>query len=303
MEFHVIDALRTLGHSVSIVSTGDDLTTIIAELRGTEPDLIFNLTESLYGDRLQEANVIALLEMLRIPYTGVGPQGAWLCRDKAISKIVVAQQGVKVPPSAIFRLGDPIARGTLDFPLPAIVKPLMEDGSEGISAKSLVRSAESMARRVEFVHRSLGLDAICEQFIEGRELTIAMTGNERLLLFPIREFRVGRGGKGAPRFQTDRVKWDPAFRKKWNASFVDAELPESTSRGIRSACRKIFRCLLMRDYARIDFMLSGGEIWFLEANPNPNLLGATPRAFTMPWKGLPYVKMIGRIVTAALGRQ
>jgi len=85
-EYHVCEALRALGHRVSVLAADYDVASVITRLTEEDPDLAFNLTEQFCGDRRLDKNIAALLEMLDIPFTGAGAMGLLLCRDKRLCK-------------------------------------------------------------------------------------------------------------------------------------------------------------------------------------------------------------------------
>src|SRR5688500_4882758 len=107
-------------------------------------------------------NVVAYLELLRVPYTGCNPRGLMLSRDKALSKKILAYHRIPCPDFAVFPIGRAVRRPSrLGFPL--IVKSLTEDASLGISQASVVESDEKLRERVAFVHESLETSAIAER--------------------------------------------------------------------------------------------------------------------------------------------
>lgn len=301
-EFHVMQALRDLGHSARAISFGPDILQTQKELLDAAPELVFNLTEHAGGDRRGDADVAGLLDLLRVPYTGTGPAGMVLCRDKATCKRVLGYHRIRVPAFCLLAPGHPSAPRAMRYP--AIVKPLYEDGSDGISLSSLIREPAELANRVKMIHERMKQPAIAEEYVEGRELYVSVIGNGTPRVLPPRELRFGNPEGRGPHIATARVKWDEEYRKKWNISYGPAELDAPLARRIASLSRRIYELLQIRDYGRIDLRLTpGGDLVFLEANPNPDLssdgdLGESARA-----DGLPYGQLIDRIVHFALRRK
>ncbi len=184
MEFDVIETLREMGHQVRVRGVHDDLSGIRPTVASFTPHIVFNLLEAFAGVATFDQNVVSYLELLRLPYTGCNPRGLILARDKALSKQLLALHRVPVPGFTVVRPGrKPVLPRRLGYPL--IVKSLFYESSIGISQASVVENDEQLAKRVTFVHEHLGMAAIVEQFIDGRELYVGVLGNERLEVFPV----------------------------------------------------------------------------------------------------------------------
>ena len=284
---------------VAVVPFTPDIIATIQELRTLEPGLVFNLTEWLDGDRSLDAAITGLLDLLKIPYTGTGPDGMRLARDKALSKQIVAGLGVEVPRHFVVNGADRIHDHGFGFPL--IVKPQFGDASEALSANSVVRNEAELRERIEGLRGRLGAPLICEEFIPGGDLYVALLGNEPEVMPPV-ELVIGKRGAAAPQLATYRLKNDGAYRTRWRIRWQPAKLEESVVTSVEQASQAIFRALKLRDYARIDFRLApGNRIVFLEANPNPDL---HPHAMgiNLCFAGVEHGDAIRRIVEAARRR-
>jgi len=149
---------------------------------------------------------VSYLELLQVPYTGCNPRGLFLARDKALSKKLLHYHRIRVPDFAVMKRGRRIQRPKrLDFPL--IVKSLTQEASIGIAQASVVEDDAKLVERVQFVHESIGTDAIVEQFIAGRELYCGVIGNERLRVLPVWELTFDNLPEGRHAIATERVKW------------------------------------------------------------------------------------------------
>src|SRR5688572_23145427 len=146
MESYVLKALHASGTAVTVVPFDPAITPTIEALRGLAPRLVFNLTEWVGGNRRLDAAIAGMLDMMNLRYTGAGPEGMQLARDKALAKQVVAELGIAVAPHAIVN-GKRPQLDALTFPL--IVKPQFGDGSDEIVNGALVRSARELDRRIE----------------------------------------------------------------------------------------------------------------------------------------------------------
>jgi D-alanine-D-alanine ligase len=300
MEFYVVSALRSLNHQVTVAPFEADPFRTIEVLNAGGFDLVFNLTEHMLGDRSKDAQIAALLDLLQIPYTGTGPTGLILCRDKALAKQVLTSRDILVPAFESLTATSGLRAVKLRFPV--LIKPQMGDGSEGISLNSLAKSEAGMVKRIRQLRAMMQQPIICEEYIDGRELKVCILGNRRLHMFPPREIIFGSKERKAPRIATNRVKADLQYRKKWQISYPRAKLSRTVAFRVAGVARRIYRLLQIRDYGKIDLRLTPtGNVYFIEANPNPDI---SPTGFGTfaSWGGINYVNLIDRIVRLAIQR-
>ena len=301
-EYHVIGALGNLGHNVSILGFMGNIEEAIIQLKEQEPDLVFNLTEHLGGDRKFDKNIAALLEMLEMPFTGTGSTGLLLSRDKRLCKQLLSLHRIRVPRFVYLPLNKTI-RFTKKLHFPLVVKPALEDSSEGISNASIVWKEDALRERVRFVHERWKQAAIAEEYIEGQELYVSILGNKRLRVLPIRECFFNPQDNKGPCLATYRVKWNAKYREKWDIKFGFAELETPLIKKVERICKKVYKVLQIRDYGRIDIRLtSDKKIFILEANSNPDLAYGEDVANSAEKCGISYENLIKRIVNMATRR-
>jgi len=299
MEAHVLRCLRGQRQRVEVVPFDACVTPTIDRLRELRPRLVFNLTEWIDGDRSQDAAITALLDMMRLPYTGTGPEGMQLARDKALSKLIVAGLGIAVPRHFVLARRGRVSNPGVPYPL--IVKPQLDDGSVGITLKSLVRGERELRAQARRMRSQFGGPLVCEEYVPGRDLFAGVIGGEPRVL-PAIELVFGRRGPSTPSFMTYRVKHDARYRARWRAGYRVPRLAPAVVASIRGASRDIFRALKLRDYARIDYRLTpDGRLYFLEANPNPDL---SPHTFgrNRCFAGMRYAALLRSIIAAARKR-
>jgi D-alanine-D-alanine ligase len=301
-EYHVVGALRSLNHNVSILAVSDDAASIASALTENKPKIVFNLTEEFAGDRRLDKNIASLLEMVGVPFTGTGPTGLMLCRDKRLCKQLLSLHKIRVPGFISLPMGRPI-RVPKNLRYPLVVKPAFEDSSEGISNASLVANETALRERTQFVHERWEQPVIAEEYVEGRELYVTILGNKKLDVLPIRECSFDSDGSEGPILATYRVKWNEQYQKKWNIRFVFADLDPPVVKGIERVCKKVFRVLHMHDYGRIDLRLRpDNKLVILEANPNPDIAYGEEVAEAAEKAGIHYENLIDRILHLALRR-
>jgi D-alanine-D-alanine ligase len=301
-EYDVVKTLRTAGHEVRPLGVYDELKLIRDEIEGFKPDAVFTLLEQFHGEVMYDQNVASFLELMRIPYTGCKPRGLVLARGKDLSKTLVHYHRIAVPAFAVFPIGRKVRRPPR-LALPLIVKSLTEDASIGISQASVVDTDEKLAERVAFIHQRIRTAAIAEQYIEGRELYVGVLGNDRLRALPVWELEFSNMAEGAWHIATEKVKHDPNYQERRGILQGPAkDLPPDLSTRIQRTAKRIYRTLELDGYARIDFRLAAdGTLYFLEANPNPEIAESQEFATAALHDGLSYPDLLHRIL--ALGMQ
>jgi D-alanine-D-alanine ligase len=190
-EKDVLAALGAVGHAADHLAIFDDLDLVRQKLETFAPDVIFNLADQFKNNRGFDQNIVSLLEMQGVPFTGCGATGLVLCKHKGISKKILGYHNIHVPNFVVIPRGQRIAR--LKRPkFPLLVKPVKEEASLGISQASFVENDEQFKERVAFIHESRDADVIAEEYIEGREIYVSLMGNLRPRVFPIRELSSAR---------------------------------------------------------------------------------------------------------------
>jgi D-alanine-D-alanine ligase len=287
----IFAALEKLGHEPSY-HVLDGRTQTLFSLNKCGADLIFNLTESYAGDDTKEMQV-----------TAAGPHATILAQDKSIAKKMFAFYGIQSPYFATSY------RGTIDhahdIKFPLIVKPISEDGSQGIDAASVVTSIKELMERINYIQTEFDSPALIEEYIEGREIYAAVLGSyESAHALPLVELDLSKLPKGTPKIASLDVKFEKdTDAYKLTKSAIAEDLDEETVTKVSEVAIKAYRAVKLRDYGRIDMRLSPkGEVYVIEANPNPWLSSGQEFAMAAKKSGLSYTQMIGEIVDFAMAR-
>lgn len=301
-EKDIKNTLIKLGHEVVPFGLHDDIEPLLSLIKEQKPDVVFNMSEAFNANRDFEPNITALLELLKIPFTGAGPMALRLCKDKGLTKVILGYHRIRTPKFLVVKKSRPI-KSLKKFQFPAIIKPLQLESSEGISQLSYVENEKDALARIKFVHESLKVDAIVEEFIDGREFYVGVLGNEKLTAFPPRELFFKQVPEDEPKFATYRSKWDKDYRKKWGIDTGWASsLNEVTQKKLEDTCKKIYRLLQIQGYGRIDLrMKENGEIYFIEANPNPSIAKQEDFSLSAAKGGMEYEDLIAKMVSLAMG--
>jgi D-alanine-D-alanine ligase len=297
----IFQALEKLGNAPSyLVVDGRDQSLIALARAGC--DLYFNLTESYAGDDTMDMNLAAYLDLLGKPYTGAGPHALYLAQDKALAKKIFAFHGIRTPFFATSYKGKLDHSHDIAFPL--IVKPTSEDGSIGIDAGSVVGSVKELMERIHYIQEEFDSPALIEEYIEGREIYAAVIGNESPEVLPLIELDLSRLPEGTPKIAGKEVKWEKDTEHYRVTKSAPAEdLDEDTVKRLSDTALAAYQALKLRDYGRIDMRLTkDGEVYVIEANPNPWLASSAEFFMAAKKAGRTYTQMISEIIELARSR-
>jgi len=267
-----------------------------------EADLLFNLTESYAGDDTKDMNIAAYLDLSGVSYTGAGPHALYLAQDKALAKKIFAFHAIRTPYFATSYRGKLDHSHDISFPL--IVKPTSEDGSIGIDASSVVGSVKELMEKIHYIHEEFDSPALIEEYIEGREMYAAILGNESPEALPLVELDLSKLPEGTPRIAGKEVKWEKETEAyKVTKSAPAEDLDEETAKRLADTAIAAYQALKLRDYGRIDMRLTEkGDVYVIEANPNPWLSSAAEFVMAARKAGRSYSQLVGEIVDLARAR-
>ena len=297
----VADALAEQ-HQVSLVPADLDA---LAAFRSLRPELVFNIAEGLHGSS-REAQLPAILDMLQIPYTGSDPVSLGICLDKNRTKEILAFHKVPTPRFCRMERVDQLP-AFMHFPL--VVKPACEGSSKGITDKSLVHTPAELQQQLDWIRQTYHQPALVEEFLCGREFTVALIGNtDDLQVLPIVEIDFAALPEGANPLYSYEAKWIwDQTEAPLDIFHCPARLDPLLQHAIETVCRKAFEVLGCRDWCRMDVRLdSQGRPNIIEANPLPGVLPQPEQNSCFPKAaraaGLTYAQMIQAVVTAACRR-
>jgi D-alanine-D-alanine ligase len=300
-ELDVITALKDLGHEVDAVGVFDDLGQLRETLIDRKPHVAFNLLEGFKDYHGFDQHVVSFLELMDQSYTGCNPRGLTIARDKALTKKIMAYHRIRVPAFAVFPKGRRVKRpARLHFPL--LVKSVNVEGSVGISQASIVHDDDKLRDRVQYIHEALGTSAIAEQFIDGREIYVGVMGNKRLQTLPPWELIFENAPPEMTVVATEQAKWNLAYQKRWGVTTREADdLSKERQVEFSKLSERIYRVLGLTGYARMDYRLTPqGELYLLEANPNPNIAREEDFALSARAAGIQYDDLLQKVLTLGL---
>ena len=306
-EIPTINAIKT-----SLESFGFDVIPIEADLdafekfRKERPDLVFNIAEGI-GRGARESQIPMMLEMLGIPFTGSDSTTLSIALDKARTKEILSYYRIPTPRFRVFRDVKDTSKvssisGLPRLKYPIFLKPLREGSSIGISVRSLVSNENELKKEVKEIIDRYKQPVLAEEYVDGREFTVALIGNKPEVL-PLIELDFSLLPNNAPKFDCYEVKWyldDDKIRCPAN---IDANLAKK----INKIAVKTFKVLDCRDLCRIDIRLDdNGVPNVLDVNPLPGLTPDPKENSRFPkacyTAGMSYREIIGRILFSAIER-
>lgn len=272
----VVQALESCGHSVSKVDPRDGALQLPQGV-----DVVFLALHGTYGE---DGSVQQELENIGIPYTGSGPSSSRLAFDKLASKRVFWEQGLATPKYC--SVSEPDATMPSDLGLPLVVKPVCQGSSVGLK---FIHEPDQWESSIEAVLQ-FDQEALVEQFITGRELTVAILGEEA---YPIVEI-----------CPNEDAAYDYEHKYTVGATryFCPAKLSEEVTRHCQSLALEAFKALGCVGYGRVDIMLDGDQAYLLEVNTLPGMTETSLLPMAAGAKGMPFPALCEWMVRDALNR-
>ncbi|MGE5432681.1 MAG: D-alanine--D-alanine ligase family protein [Syntrophomonadaceae bacterium] len=304
--FETIDAVRSalaLYHNVTLVEAND---LAFEKLKSLRPDIVFNIAEGMNGIS-REAQIPAMLDMLNIPYSGSDPLTLATCLDKARTKEILSYYNIKTPRFITASCTDDLRNFSLRFPV--MIKPVGEGSSKGIFNSSFIGSFEDLEEAVLNNSRAYGQPSLIEEFLPGREFTVAIIGNDDdAAVLPVVEINFSELPDGMVPIYSYEAKWIVDRRENPLEIFTcPAGLDNILEEKIKNAALNTYKILRCRDWSRIDVRLDAeGEPNIIEVNPLPGILpdpkdnSCFPKAARAA--GLNYEQMLNRVLYVAAKR-
>jgi D-alanine-D-alanine ligase len=297
----VAGALERRGFRAYEVPCGSEIKSLVDRLERLNPDIVFNVCESFEGESRLEAEVASLLEVLRIPFAGNDPLALGIAHDKARCKELLKGCGLPVAEWRVFSAGT-LTADLAGLAPPFIVKPRCEDGSHGLTARSVCNSTDealAMAAETSAIWRQ---DCLIEEFLPGREFNVGVLFKN--LVLPPSEIAYELPA-GLPNLVTFEAKWvrGSVYDRGTPVRIPAENVAERLAEQLRSLALAAWRALGCRDYARIDLRLdAAGDPRILEVNPNPDISPDAGLARAAEKAGIPYDELIAGIADCAFAR-
>ncbi len=304
--WETINALKVaieVFHHVTLIEADSNA---FEKFKQSNPDIVFNIAEG-FNNLSRESQIPAMLDMLDIPYTGSDALTLGICLDKARTKEILSYYKI---PNAKFLLVDkyiPLSNHSIEFP--SIVKPVSEGSSKGIFNSSLVRNYDELNTEIKRVVDEYNQPAIIEEFLAGKEFTVAIIGNgDNTEILPIVEIKYENFPDNVEHLYSYEAKWildtkDNVFDVFECPAAIDNDLEKQ----IKDAALRAYKVLRCKDWSRIDIRLDKNETPnVIEINPLPGIMPDPNENSSFPkaarTAGINYNEMIQRVLFEACKR-
>lgn len=311
----LVEAIRSGGHSCEFLE-GD--ASLMDTVRKFNPDICFNICEGHFGDG-REAQVPAILEMLRIPYTGSKVMSLALALDKPMTKRVLTYHDLPTPAFQVFEtLDEPVSNDTI---YPLFVKPSREGTGMGVGIDSIAKNEVELRERVAYVLGRYQQPALAEQYIQGREVTVGVVGNltgpaARRLPEDEDSPLIQAGLHFFPPMEVDLEPFtdtDAVYSNRLKVELADqlnylcpAPLEKGMIDDLFWYTAAVFRVTGALDVSRVDFRLDDSDNlkpYILEINPLPGLSpGTSDLVIEAAAQGIEHTELVNMILDTALHR-
>ncbi len=299
---HIHDALTGLGYPVVKLAVRGNIGEIEDVLCSYPPKdtFIFNNCDGFNGNNLAAVEVIRLIEKMGFKHTGAAADSIELCIYKPRTKERLTQYGIPTPKYQVFDH----AGGEFHLNFPVIIKPSVEDASMGIDLASVVSNQENLFQRIAYVVEKYEQPAIVEEFVSGRELAVAIWGNQDAEILPVAEEDFSWVVNPLERLLTYESKWKTDSLYYQN---IPARVPASLNRKelqvIRNVALASFHAMNLRDLGRVDIRYMNGIPYVIDINELPDLAPDAGFWNSARATGCTYPQMVERILTCALKRE
>ena len=295
-------ALEENFDNVNSIAINRDVKRTIGLINKYSPDIIFNFVESVEGIASFEYCMAGIYPLLGLEYTGNVPTCLGNCLNKERTKNILRSAGIKTPASQIVRASRILYEKEFGLNYPVILKLLNEDASIGISEFSVVHNFKALKKQLNFLQKTYKQDVIIEEYIDGRELNVAILGNMPL---PISEIKFSGLPSGLPQIVTYDGKWmENSIYYNNTVPACPAKLNKQLKKKVEDTALLAFNAMSCRDYARVDIRVSKEGIPFvIEVNPNPDISTDSGFARAAAAAGLSYTGLLKKIAGFALTRK
>ncbi|MGA0392822.1 MAG: D-alanine--D-alanine ligase [Rhodospirillales bacterium] len=272
----VARGLKKSGYQVTSIDVQKDMGALLTRLY-PRPDAAFNALHGRFGE---DGCVQGLLNILEIPYTHSGLMASALAMDKPMAKRLFAEQGLPVAEHKIVRRDDVLAGDVMERPY--VIKPLNEGSSVGV----YIVSEEDDEMPFDNVAWPFGDMVMVEQFIPGKEITVAVMGDKALA---VTEITTERG------FYDYKAKYDTGG----SIHVLPADLDRQTYQEALDIAVAAHRSLGCRGVSRADMRFDGKNFYLLEINTQPGMTETSLVPEQAAYSGIPFNDLVSWMVENA----
>ncbi|MFT9332894.1 MAG: D-alanine--D-alanine ligase [Acetobacter persici] len=286
----VVEALRSLGHTVTTLDAGADLAALVTTLAEQKPDVVFN---ALHGQFGEDGCIQGVLDWLGIPYTHSGVRASATAMDKAAARAVFLSAGLPVAEGKVIAIED-LAEAD-PMPAPYVVKPVSEGSSVGVS---IVRAGSNTRHEIIKSWR-YGPHALVEDFIPGKEITVGVLGDRALTVTDITP---------TPGAGRDFYDYDAKYTSGGSSHVLPADIDDAVSKQACAVAGSAHQALGCSRANPSDFRLADtgpgpARLILLEVNTQPGMTATSLLPEQAAYCGISYPELCGWLVDQATCRQ
>lgn len=299
------EVAKILSEEFSVVETfavDKNIKSFIYKLQDFAPDAVVNFIESVEGITNYEYCVAGLFELLNIEFTGNTAATLGNCLNKERTKVILSSYGIPTPRFITLEPHTKISSKNFKLNFPVIMKLDEEDASIGISEFSVVKNFSQLRKHFNFLSETYNKKILVEEFIDGREINVAILNGKVL---PLSEIDFTGLSEDLPKIVTYEGKWiEESEYFKYTKPICPAKLNKQLKSKIEKVALKAYSIMNCRDYARVDVRLSKENIpYVIEVNPNPDISPDSGFVRAAKAAGLSYSELLKTITSFALGRK
>ncbi len=290
-------------HDVRLIDADENA---FEKLKEIKPDIVFNIAEGMNGQS-RESQIPAMLDMLQIPHSGSDALTLGICLNKARTKEILSYHKIPTPDFTVIDKYTPISNHSFEFPL--IVKPVSEGSSKGIFSSSLVKNYDGLNRELKRCINEYNQPAIIEDFLPGREFTVAIIGNDKeTKVLPIIEIKYDKYPDNVEHLYSFEAKWILDTKESdFDVFECPASLDSDLEKQISDTALNTYKVLDCKDWSRVDIRLDkNGVPNIIEINPLPGIMPDPNENSSLPKAaraaGIDYQSLIQTVLFEACKR-
>jgi D-alanine-D-alanine ligase len=281
----VFEALDKSKYDITCYDPLTDIPRIVADAPKIDAALVI-----LHGAFGEDGTVQGLLQLLDIPFQGSGVLGSAMAMNKLAAKRVYEQNSIPTPPCLVLSKNEPLnleqCLETLGLPL--IVKPVEAGSSVGMTkVKNQKDLCLAIAKAFEYDNMLL-----VEKFLPGREITVAVLGNDELTTLPVIEIVPNEG--------YDFYDYDAKYKAGESKEICPAEISDDLARKAQIYAMTAHKALFCRGYSRTDMICHGDEFYVLETNTIPGMTRTSLIPLAAKTAGMSFTKLLDRLIELSL---
>lgn len=239
---------------------------------------------ALHGSFGEDGTIQAILDFLKMPYTGSGVLASALGMDKIRSRQIFQQNGLLAPKTVIIRRGEKHNLDKISYPV--VIKPNNQGSSIGVSIahnrKELEKEIKSSIKISEVV--------LLENYIKGTEVTCAVIGNTNPKALPIIEI--------VPK--TEFFDYEAKYNESKCDEIVPARISKKLAMEVQEVAIKAFKALGCSGFARVDMLIDKDKIFVLELNTIPGLTAVSLLPKAASAAGISFPQLLDKIINYSL---